>query len=141
MENYHCLQVEYLDKFILGGSSEFILSEKETKNHIDFHVKQDSKNKSLYWVRYKSIEWIYIGRILLEPKILFHPLKVNTNTSNEIIEKAEVFRKFILYIFYVKKIPSNLEVLYTGKCSICHRTLKNPTYIKIGIGPECLKKF
>lgn len=28
----------------------------------------------------------------------------------------------------------------TGTCNVCHRVLKNPTYVAIGIGPICLRK-
>lgn len=135
--------MESLPHFILGGTAEFILNEIETRNHIRFRVKVDSKDKNRYWVRYKPMgDWVYIGWIDISGELpVFHPLTLNVATPNEVIERADVFRKFILFIYYLKRIPRNLEVLYTGRCSVCGRTLKDPYYIKIGIGKICLENI
>lgn len=143
MENYYSLTMDSLPQFILGGVAEFVLSEKDTKSHIAFRVKRDSKEENKYWVRYKSVDWVYIGYIDAKPvstnNPLFYPLKLDRHTPDETIIKADIFRKFVLYVYHLNKIPENLDVLYTGRCCMCNRELKDPIYIKIGIGKICLQ--
>lgn len=141
--------MDSLPQFLIGGTAEFILSEIGNKNHIRFKIKRDVKDEKKYWVRYKAVgDWRYIGYIhydLLregtfwilgtEPVAQYHP-QPNTEDDRVI---SEIFRKFLLFVYYLKKIPSNLEVLYTGECCVCGRRLKDPIYIKIGIGKICLE--
>lgn len=148
MEKLHRLIIDKLPDFILGGWADFIVSEIGNTNHINFKVKQDPNRKDTYYVRYKSIDWKYIGYIkvkLNDPdrltyKPLFFPCNKKDKMTDEMINIATIFKKLVLYIYHLNTLPSNIEVLYAGKCSRCGRELKDPKYIDIGIGPTCLKK-
>lgn len=136
----HNLKTEYLLQFILGGHSEFVVSQKDTDIHIEFKVTQKI-GEEIYFVSYKSTVWVYIGLIKFKPYFDFIPVKVTESVKPDTISRAEVFRKLILGISYLNKLPNNIEVFYTGRCSVCHRKLSDPDYIKIGIGPTCLKNL
>ncbi len=140
MEEHFKLTMDSLPQFLLGGTAEFVLSEISNKNHLRFKIKRDTKDVLRYWVRYKTIgDWRYIGYMIDHPLFVpeYHP-QPSTEDSRVV---SEVFRKFLLFIYHLKKIPSNLEVLYTGECCVCGRRLKDPIYIKIGIGKICLENM
>lgn len=144
MENTYKLKLEYLKPFILGGSANFIVKEKNNNNHIEFKTKKDAKDENILYVKYKSIDWEYIGYIKKNENMFFNVSvnKLYTKLNIEdIITKSKIFRKLYLYIFHLNKLPDNIEILYTGRCSICNRTLTDPKYIEIGIGKVCLENL
>lgn len=144
------LSQEKLISYILGGKADFIVKEKDSAEHINFNVTKDPQNDKLYYVRYKSVNWDYIGCIRIyttlvmgtdETWINFYPIKKEKVQNENQPIKAEIFRKLFLFIFVIGKLPSNLEIWYTGRCSICNRMLTDPTYIAIGIGKKCLENL
>lgn len=127
------IQYEHLNKYIFGGKADIILKDIRNNDYINFYILKNSKNFVVY---YKTFKLIKIGEIKHSNDfIILEPFKQNLDK-----DYTKIFIKFFNIIFIDKKIPNNIEVYYTGKCSICGRTLKNPKYIEIGIGVECLKK-
>lgn len=138
METLHKLTIESLPQFILGGYADFIVSEIDSRDHINFKVKQDARDKHKFYVRYKSIDWIYIAYFQTDGEN-FRYMSQSTTIDGKL--KSDIFRKLLLFIYFGRKVPSNLEILYSAQCSKCGRELKDPKYIEIGIGPTCLKKI
>lgn len=149
MKIYKIEEIENIQNYILGGKSDFIVNEIEKDIHINFQVKRSSKDKEVYFVSYKTIEWKYIGFIRtysLQGKEsfynipIFFPVKESSNVTEDQIFKSILFRKLIIYIYFLNKLPDNISILYTGVCSVCSRKLTDPKYIRIGIGKICLEK-
>lgn len=130
------LTIEVLPDYIFGGKANFIIKELNSKDHIEFKIRQDVKDKNIYFVRYKSIDWKYIG-ILNKKDLRFFPVIEASELTKEKLDVTEVFYKLMIFILQLKRLPLNLEVLFTGECSICGRKLTDPKYIKIGIGSTC----
>lgn len=138
------LNIEVLPAFLLGGKANFVVKEIDNDNHIEFDIKRDNKNKDIYYVKFKSIEWEYLGLIKNNSNDnslpIFIPNKNLNSTKPIVIQRFEVFKKLFLYIYYLNKLPTNIEITYTGICSVCRRKLTDPQYISIGIGKICLQK-
>lgn len=143
----HKLTLENSQNFILGGKADFIVSDINNNDHINYEVRQDVKQKNIYYVKYKSLDWVYLGyirttEVKTEDVIYYIPefFPVIKRLTDQIIQKSSIFNKIILYIYYIQKLPSNIEIKYAGRCSICGRKLTDPAYIEIGIGKQCLEK-
>lgn len=143
--NLHKLSLENSQNYILGGKADFVVKDINNSNHINFKVKL--KENNIYYVSFKSIDWLYIGHIetkkIEEYNVpIFKPKKdlLSQKDKDSIIEKQIIFSNLIKYIYYLQQIPSNIEILYSGICSICGRKLTDPIYIEIGIGKICLGK-
>ena len=136
---YKINELEYIQNFILGGRANFVINDMETGDHIEFKVKRKIDTE-IYYVQYKSIDWVYIGYI--------HTVKVDDLNvpvfKKKDIKGAEravyIFDLLIKFFYYIQRIPTNIEFLYTGICSRCGRKLTDPEYIRIGIGKVCLTK-
>lgn len=145
MEIHKLNNFNHIQNYILGGRADFIVAEKDSDIHFNYTVTQDKKDESLYYVRYKSLSSIVIGIVKTEATKVDEDIynlpkfTLKKHIQSEFIHKAQVFNKLILYIYYLQKLPNNIEILYTGICSICGAKLTNPKYIEIGIGPTCLK--
>lgn len=134
------LTTDKLQSYLLGGKADFIVKEKDNENHINFQVRKDSKKENLFYVTYHGMRWDYIGLIKKENDMIdFYPIKLDTKYTQAQIEKSKIFRKLFLFIFALDKLPSNIEVMYSGRCSVCNRLLTDPIYIEIGIGKICLE--
>lgn len=143
------LSEDNIKEFLLGGYANFVLKNITNNHHIEYtiKIKEETRklNRTLYFVSYKSTEWQYIG-ILVREKVLsngqekeeinFH---FKTDISVDHYLQAKTFKGLIEFIYHKDKLPNNVEILYTGQCSICNRKLTDPKYINIGIGPTCLK--
>lgn len=127
-------------RYILGGRADFIVQDINTQDHIEFKVKQDAKNDKVFYVRYKSIDWIYIGKIEIYNSLPIFRVSIKGKFSDDENLKSQIFYKLILYIYYIENLPCNINILYTGTCSRCGRKLTDPEYIEIGIGKVCLEK-
>lgn len=133
------LNLENSQRYILGGKANFIVKDTNNQDHIEFKVRQDPKNESIYYIRYKGIDWYYIGYIIVsQDKALFYPSIKGEMTDDNLL-KADIFKKLILYIYHLNSLPKNIEILYTGVCSVCGRKLTDPIYIEIGVGKICLE--
>lgn len=144
----HQLNLENSRNYILGGKADFVLSDVNNSNHINFQVRQDVKSLNIYYVKFKSIDWIYIGYIktkeIYEENVKYNIpqfFPVIKNVTDEMILKSSIFKKLIMYIYYIDRLPSNVEILYAGKCCMCGRKLTDPAYIEIGIGKLCLENW
>lgn len=145
------LSEKHIKEYLLGKRANFVLENKTNGHHAEFSIsiKKDTEfsNRVVYNVFFKSNQSVYIGRITKE-KILsngeniirynFWELKPSHDNYKDYYDRSKLFSIFFRLIFYNNKIPNNVNVLYTGQCSICGRKLTNPTYIDIGIGPDCL---
>lgn len=153
MDKHRLKDIDSIQSYILGGRADFILNDIEIDNHINFQSRRDSKDKSIYFIKYKSIDWIYIGfirtkEIKIDNEIynipFFYPIKEGViynkiKTTKEQIEKSNIFSNFIKYVYYIGIVPRNLEVLYSGICCKCGRKLTDPLCIEMGIGETCLR--
>lgn len=136
----HKLNLENAQRYILGGKADFVIRDINTQDHIEFKVRQDIKNNKIYYVRYKSIDWLYIGVLeIWNDKPVFR-VSIKGKMTEDMILKSQVFYKFILYVYHILNLPCNIDILYTGVCSRCGRKLTDPIYIEIGIGKICLEK-
>lgn len=139
----HTLKYEHIKDFLLGGKCKFILYNKDNKHHIQFNIKQrkpkDEEDIHItYYISYHSHSDIYIGWIDKDT------LQFNRNTKlldEEDLKKCTIFSKLFEFIFKRNKYPNNIEILYSGECSVCGRELTNPKYIELGIGEYCLKNY
>lgn len=127
----HKIKQENLKTYLFGGNADFILKDTRNNDYINYNIVKYPND--IFRVYHKSAKKTYIGNIIGK---IFTIL--DKEASNDI---ATIFSKFHYILIYTDKLPSNIDVYYTGKCSVCNRTLKNPKYIDIGIGIECLKKF
>lgn len=145
METYRISEIENIQNYILGGRAEFVIEDLESKAHITFTVRQDAKDETRYFVKYKSLDLKYIG--IVKTKLIefegdkynmpfFYPDKKHILTDND-REKQDIFAMLIKFIYYIELIPENINILHTGRCSICSRVLNDPESIRIGIGPVC----
>lgn len=147
MELHKLNKIEYIQNYILGGRADFVISDITKDIHLNYTVTVDKRDASIYYVRFKSLESIYIGLIkITETKVNEDVYNIPKFTTKKFLKeeynyKAEVFNKLLLYIYYLNKLPNNIEFLYTGTCSICNRKLTNPKYIEIGIGEKCLQNM
>jgi hypothetical protein len=142
------LNLENVQKYILGGKADFIIRDINNEDHINFKVKKDVKNDRVYYVTYKSIDWLYLGKIEIyinskkDEKDFVNFKALTTGKITEDVKlKCEIFYKFILWIYHKETLPINIEVMYSGKCSVCNRKLTDPKYIEIGIGKHCLENM
>lgn len=144
MVNYVLNNVENIQNFLLGGHSDFIVIDKNTEKHINYRIKKNPKDATIYYITYKALKWVYLGYIkTIEISgynvPIFH-IDKKLKTEEEIL-KANIIKKLIMFIYYKNTIPENINISYTGKCSMCNRQLTDPIYIEIGIGKVCLTKF
>ncbi len=145
MEKYK-LEYPILVKFLLGGKADFILHNLTSENHINFLIGKSDTNK--YWQVYYILDKKrpqYIGAIITYKDFVEkdcyqykprHPL-----IGEDEVKMNHIFSKFFEFVFKQDKIPNNCEVLYTGKCSVCHRKLTDPISIERGIGKYCLEHY
>lgn len=137
------LTIDKLPAYILGGRANFIVRDINIDVHIEYKIKRDKNNGRIYHISYKSIDWVYIGVLelwIIEGKTLVKFVAKNViRITDDMIDKAIIIRKLILNIFYLSRLPNNIEIIYTGVCSVCNRKLTDPKYIEIGIGKICLE--
>lgn len=147
MELQKLSKVEYIQNYILGGTADIVVTDTIKDLHINYTITKDKKDDTIYYVRFKSHSSIYIGfiktkEVKVNQDVYNIPeFKKKSNLQEDYNYKAEVFHNLILYIYYLNKLPNNIEILYTGRCSVCNRQLTNPDYIAIGIGEICLQKM
>jgi hypothetical protein len=127
------IKYEHLSQYLFGGKADIILKDIRNNDYINFFI---IKKFNTYIVYYKTFKLIEIATIIITSN--FYALNLNKNNIDK--DYTKIFNQFFTMIYLERKTPSNIEVYYTGKCSVCGRTLKNPKYIEIGIGSECLKK-
>ncbi len=130
----HLIQFEHLIKFMLGGKAEIVIRNKFSDHHITYKIQQSKKKETLYNVFHNKQ---YLGSIDASwPTKIFWPSKDSSISS---MKETKVFKDLSIFIFNNSKLPNAVEVYHTGRCSVCNRTLKDPEYIKIGIGKICLE--
>lgn len=142
------LSIENCQNFLLGGKADFLVKDIVNKVTLNYLIKQDYYNKKLYYIKYKSFDWLNVATLQIKELIIdnvqinlpvFFPL--NNVSDVKIIEKSNIINTIILCIYYIEQLPFNIEIHYTGRCSICGRKLTDEISINRGIGETCMKKI
>lgn len=126
---------EFIVPFILGGKSEFWLSNVKSGNK--FHFKISTKDSNISFIRVvKGSEDVYAG-FIRKVNSLFAFSSGNKGVMS--VNDMEV--KALLYVLNnASKLPNYIEIIHMGKCSACGRKLTDIQSIRRGLGPECAKK-
>ena len=139
----YTLEYDKLRKFLLMGNCDFVIKNNRNEHRINFLIKKDKEKDDIFYIKYKSHKWTYIGwfkkyhnQLRFKDEFNFYP-KEGMITQDD--NKYQIFKSFMEIIYIKEKLPNNVSVYYTGRCSKCGRTLTNPDYIKIGIGQWCLE--
>lgn len=136
--------VSHLQKFLLGGKAQITIVNQITKNEYTYFIKRkiDDKGKetdSYYIYLVGKGRGNYIGYFLKSKPVIV--CYISTKIEEENRKSFIIIDGFISILYRQNLMPKGIKVFYDGRCSICNRVLKDPTYIEIGIGPECLKKI
>ncbi len=133
------IEYENIKPFLLGGKCNFVLINTTTNNHIGYTInlvdKKKETDKDRYYIFYNSTSPIYIGWLNEDASWL----GLAPNIEEQYLKQQAIFHKLHEFIFKKNKYPNNIEIHYTGQCSKCGRILKDPKYIKLGIGKYCLE--
>lgn len=130
--------LEKIQLFLVNKNSEFIVKNISNNHTIRFNIKlkkEINNNKHKFYI-YKDNK--YIGNLYKENIISESENKITYICK---ISDDDVFEKLINFIYVLNKIPNNIEIYHTGKCSLCGRKLVKLKYIEIGIGEKCLKSL
>ena len=128
------IEFKYLKQFILGGRAEIVVKNTRSGNHITYKILKSKTNDIAYQIKHLKI---YLGTY-------YSNINAFTYTPNKIVQDSKEFKvivKLIDFMFVQERLPIDVVVLSTGRCSVCNRTLKDPEYIKIGIGKYCLTQI
>lgn len=133
----YTIKYENIKPFLLGGKADFIVKNTKTNNHLNYVITKKELNEVdyIYYVYYKSHIKIYLG-FLNDKGIIFTP---DWKVEEKYHKQRDIFGKLHNFIFNRNKYPNDIEIGYTGECSVCGRKLTNPKYIELGIGEWCLK--
>lgn len=133
--------------FIKGGKALLTVQNEKTSAHRTFRIRK-ADNADLYFVRIlksgqigdKKVRWSYIGMINEKDIFILTPKSQVTASSNS-------FQSFRWLLNAAKDWHNGRDqypyvvVFHEGKCGRCGRRLTDPHSIKMGFGPECIKKI
>jgi hypothetical protein len=136
---------EFIRGFILGGKSEFVLTNTDTGNRFAYKVEKkksdtDTAGRGAYFVKYQYQygHFAYAGLLIQRGESVF---TWNQGAKGQCSSDAQCI---LVLLWFLKQdpssIPDNMQCLHMGKCGRCGRALTDPDSIRTGLGPECRKK-
>jgi hypothetical protein len=145
------INVSHLQKFLLGGKAEVTLVNQITKNEYSYFIKRKLDDNGeqtdvfyIYLVGKRKGDYLGFFRVRdnsPEPVIVPSQLTISKKIDEDNRKAFTIIDGFISILYRQNLSPRGVKVFYNGRCSVCNRVLKDPVYIEIGIGPECLKKM
>jgi len=137
--------VSHLQKFLLGGKAEFTIINEKSKNKYTYRFIRNESNKTVYFIRivYENGKDYYIGYFTIagEPVSIPQTPRISNKIDDADRQAFEIISWLIQILYRQNRMPIGCEIQHNGRCSVCNRTLTNPKYVEIGIGPECLSKL
>lgn len=133
---------EILKPYLTAGNTTFTLYSKKLNKRYTYHITQDKKMKSRYFVSlmYGSDNtdikrsYRFLG--------LFYDdtMHLKVNSIGEAKRDAgRMFDYFLEVIAQKRPWPDTCEFYPSCRCARCGRKLTTPESIKKGIGPDCLE--
>lgn len=120
-----------------SGSSIFTVKSLKTGNEFTFKIKKSIFNNKHYIHVYVEIGYLKFTRLGCYFNGRIFNKKKSTNT---IACKAIAFILQKVENNDFSYLEENIEIMHTGKCILCSRTLTDSDSIKRGVGPTCAKK-
>lgn len=129
----HKLANENALEFLFGGNALFTVKNNQSGNHMVFKVVKSKKaDKEIYFV---ITNGEFLGSIFDRNKFVLSPKCKLSIDSPEVKAFAFIFDRLLK-----KSMPAKVEIWHSGRCCKCGRKLTDVQSIKLGIGPECLRR-
>lgn len=120
-----------------GGRAHISIVSKKTHTHFTYRVvrAKEERHKYLIWVR---VEHKYILAVIWDNK----ERKFIYNPKTCIPKEWRRYKAIVWMWRYIinKRMPDGMFVYRDERCRSCGKRLTNPESIKLGIGPECIKR-
>lgn len=119
--------------YVFGGNAIVTIVSNKTQTHFTYKLIRTGKSKDLVVNALVGNKFRPFGKILCEKGFIY----LHYASKTWIRHKAFlwVWRHIVNDVF-----PKAVFIWREDKCCVCGRRLTDPTSIKLGIGPECLKK-
>ena len=121
---------------VLGGRAHFSIVSKKTNTHFTYRVVKSPKYPWLYaiWAKVDK-KYMYVGTWNGRHTKFFR-------TAKSIHSSWRRYQAFLWVLKYIvnKEMPPMVFIYRDERCRACGRRLTNPESIKLGIGPECIKR-
>jgi hypothetical protein len=123
-------------KFIFGGNSTFTALNTRSGSRFTFKM-QISDDSKIFFVKVLTgpEHFEYIG--VCKSGDFFWGKKSKISKDAQSIKVFE----YLINKLKAQKLPDFVEIWHMGLCGKCAKPLTNPESIKMGIGPDCLKKL
>lgn len=123
-------------QFILGGKAYFTFLNTKTENRFTFKVTKH-KVDNVYFVNVLTgpENYTFVGSI--RDSRFKYSLK--SKISNE-SQSVKVFA-YVIDKLHSNNLPDIIEIYHDGRCGRCGHQLTTPESVRIGIGPDCIKKL
>ena len=122
---------------VLGGRAHFSIVSKKTNTHFTYRIVRSPKYKWLFavWVK-DDKKYKYVGTWNGKT------LKFYWNPKKSIPRSWKRYQGFVWVWRHVvnRQMPTETFVYRDERCRACGKRLTNPKSIKLGIGPECIKR-
>lgn len=135
------MEAQHILKLLFAGKSTITFKSKATSKHYTFKIRKAPKafkDERLFFVSVlngpdNSSDFAYVGMVNSETKYF------GTTTRSRYTTESTCFKAFdyTLRHIIIGDYDKTVEVLLSGKCARCGRTLTEPESIKRGIGPFC----
>ena len=134
--------VTAIRSFVLAGKSIWTLQSKSTGKHYTYRCRffAETENKPLE----QKIWWIDIltsgGKFDYLARLKNGTVHIKNGTELTLPVKAVDW--FLRRVWYEKpEVLQEVNFFHANLCGRCGRLLTTPESVKMGIGPECLKKL
>ena len=131
----------YMD-VILGGNSDFVLHSTKTNQDFEYRLKRvDSIIEGIDYLYYLNVKYgildVYAGSIYYDNKE--QEFKFSQGDNGKVDETDLSVRSllFVLNKLVDKREVQYLELLHTGKCSVCGEDLIDEDDLRTGVHSKC----
>lgn len=135
-------EVTAIRSFILAGKSIWTLQSKNTGKHYTYRCRLFGETKDkpvpqkIWWIDILSSggKFEYLARLKNG--------SVHIKNGTEITKPVDAVEWFLRRIWHEKvEVLQEVNFYHANLCGRCGRLLTTPESVKMGIGPECLKKL
>lgn len=130
------LDLECVDKLLLAGNATFTVVSKLTKTRFTFNFRAVKGKEGFFFVRVlQGHKFVYVG-------VIDHG-RFRLTAKSQVVKGSMIFRAvdWLVNKLNLRNLPEDqVEIWHEGKCCKCGKSFTVPESIRIGLGPECLKK-